>query len=81
MMGWYDGGPGWVGWTVMTVMMLAFWGLVVFGGLALYRSTVAQKRRPRDDDEAERVLDARFARGEIDSDDYEQRRQLLRSGR
>ena len=29
MMGWYNGGPGWGGWIVMTLVMLAFWALVI----------------------------------------------------
>ena len=80
-MGWDDGGLGWAGWALMAGVMLAFWGLVIFGGLALYLSTQAKRGPRQGEDDAERLLDARFGRGEIDKDDYEQRRQLLRSGR
>ena len=81
MMGWYDGGPGWGGWIVMTLMMLAFWALLVFGGIALYRATRPDDSRPsRDNGDAQRLLDERLARGEIDPDDYTKRRELLRSG-
>ncbi len=81
MMWWY-GGPGWAGWLMMSAMMLAFWGLLVFGAVAVYRSLRGTDQRTgggRSD--AERVLDERFARGEIDVDEYTQRRELLRSGR
>jgi putative membrane protein len=82
MMGWYGDGPGWAGWVVMTLMMLAFWGLLVLGGIVLYRSLNRDERRadaPGAD--AEQLLDERFARGEIDAEDYRQRRELLRAGR
>jgi putative membrane protein len=82
MMGWYGDGPGWAGWVVMTMFMLAFWALVVFGGIAVFRSASRVEQRPGDGrDEAERLLDERFARGEIDAEDYQQRRDLLRAGR
>ena len=82
MMGWHDGGPGWAGWFVMATTMLAFWAVLIFGGLAVLR---AMRRDgaggPSGTRDAERVLDERFARGEIDADEYTQRRDLLRSGR
>lgn len=85
MMGWYGDGPGWGGWIVMTLMMLVFWGLLIFGGLAVFKSLRRDDDRGHADrggdgrPEAERILDERFARGEIDADDYRQRRELLRS--
>lgn len=83
---WHDGGIGWGGWVVMTVMMLVFWGLFVFGGIALWQATrrdaAKSPGRPSGDEhgDALRLLDERFARGEVDADDYQQRRELLRSG-
>jgi len=38
MMGWYHDGMGWGGWIIMTVAMVAFWALVVFAVLALFRT-------------------------------------------
>lgn len=82
MMGWYGDGPGWGGWIIMTLMMLAFWALLIFGGLAVWKSMRRDDNRSPDARaDAERVLDERFARGEIDAEDYKQRRELLRSGR
>lgn len=79
MMDWYDGGHfAWGGWVVMTMMMLAFWGLVVAGGVALYRSFRRGDHRQQDAHaDAVRLLDERFARGEIDAADYRERRELL----
>ena len=39
MMGWYNDDMGWGGWVAMTVMMVTFWGLVIFAVIAIYRST------------------------------------------
>ncbi|WP_254666379.1 SHOCT domain-containing protein [Humibacillus sp. DSM 29435] len=65
----------------MTVLMLAFWALVVGGVVALFRN-----RRPAGPDSgttpgrsAENVLDERFARGEIDEQEYHARRAVLHS--
>lgn len=65
---------GWV-WLWMAVMMVIFWGTVVAViVLAIVRRpTVHGSPGPT----ARDVLDARFARGEIDIDDYRQRRSIL----
>jgi putative membrane protein len=82
MMWSYDGGPAWVGWTVMTVMMLAFWALLVFGGVAVYRLRRDRGVRSRDErSDSQRMLDEWFVHGEIDADEYRQCRDLLASGR
>lgn len=75
MMGWYDDGVGWGGWVVMMLSMVAFWGLVVFAVLALFRTGPAGRSGRRDPME---ILDERFARGEIDADDYHARQDALR---
>ena len=81
MMGWYGDGPGWAGWVVMTLMMLVFWGLLVFGGIAVWRSVSRDDHRSREGrHDAEQLLDERFARGEINAEDYRERRELLRTG-
>ncbi len=82
MMWWDDGwGMGWGGWLVMTLVMVAFWALVVFGVVALFRgarpggtpSAGGHPHTPED------LLDERYARGEIDTDEYTARREVLRS--
>ena len=85
MMGWYSGW-GWGGWLGMSLLMLAFWGLVAVGVVALVR-TVRRDDQPRSaeqpmrvsapDAHARDILDERFARGEIDADEYTRRRDLL----
>ncbi len=77
---WHDGwGPG--AWIAMVFVMLVFWTIIVGTVVAIVRSS-----RFRDHDhargrlhDAERILADRFARGEIDADEYRQRSELLRS--
>lgn len=79
MMGWYHDGTGWGGWVLMMVVMVGFWALVVFAVIALFRGTQAHGEwtpdHPRD---PMRILDERFARGEIDEDEYLARSAVLR---
>jgi putative membrane protein len=67
-------GRGW--WWVMGVGWLVFLALVVVLAIVLtrqYRGAGTGTRRPAHD-----VLDERFARGEIDEDEYRRRREALR---
>lgn len=77
----WDNGLGAGQWIWMTVMMVAFWGLIVFGVVALVRSARPGDHAPHPAapgaSDARRILDERFARGEIDADEYAQRRDLL----
>lgn len=78
---WGYGNWGWGSWLVMSLMMLVFWGALIFGGIALWRSAERSDRRPqhRGHPSPEQVLDERFARGEIDAEEYRSRRELLGS--
>ena len=83
MMGWYHDGAGWGGWLLMSLLMVIFWGLVIFGGIAVWRAanrTDGTRGRPSRPS-PEQLLEERFARGEIDVDEFNRRRDLLRSGR
>ncbi len=83
---WWNNGTGWSGmggggWVVMTVVMAAFLALVVVGVVVLGRNG-----RPSVSDSgttpgssAQKVLDERFARGEIDAEEYHARRAVLNS--
>ena len=81
MMGWYQNGMGGGGWIVMILAMVVFWALVVFGVVAIFRGTRdsgtgtgAARRDPME------ILEERFARGEIDVDEYRVRMDVLRAG-
>ena len=81
MMGWDDGGWGVGDWVAMGLMMLVFWGLLAVLVVWLVRSSsgkpggpVQQQNPPSPDV----VLADRFARGEINEDEFTRRRELLR---
>jgi putative membrane protein len=79
MMYWGNGMGGW-GMVLMTVSSLLFWGLVIAGIVALVRyagrgAQVAAPTGPRP--APQQVLAERFARGEIDEEEYTRRLQVL----
>ena len=78
MMGWYDDGMAWGGWLVMLLGMVAFWGLVVWAVVVLFRDTRSSNTRPSHRDPMD-TLGERFARGEIDETEYRARAEVLRA--
>jgi putative membrane protein len=85
----WNNGMGWGGWLLMSMTTVAFWAVVVFGIVALFRGTRdggsrdggSRPGQRDDEDSAQRILEERFARGEIDADEYRQRSQVLHSAR
>ena len=82
----YGAGWGWGAWLAMGVSMVVLWELVIAGGIVLVRSLAGGRNQhpsaTRDAlGEAERILADRFARGEIDEDEYRRRTEVLHSGR
>ncbi|MFF4580177.1 SHOCT domain-containing protein [Streptomyces sp. NPDC001389] len=90
---WYDGGWGWGGWFFVAIVMVLFWALVIAGIVVLVRYLAGghhghQGGPPPPSGEpgwgsrrAEDLLAERFARGEIDEDEYKRRLALLREHR
>jgi putative membrane protein len=83
MMWWYGNGMGAWGYILMTVSMALFWGLIIYGVVALVRY-LARADRGRSDGPTgvqspspEHVLANRFAAGEIDEQDYRHRMDIL----
>ncbi|WP_395298164.1 SHOCT domain-containing protein [Kitasatospora hibisci] len=95
MMYWNDHGMNGWGLGLMTVTMLLFWGLLIFGVVALVRYLGhASQHRPAAYDPPpqppaggapgrptpEQLLAERLARGEIEPDEYRRRMDVLRGG-
>lgn len=72
---WHDGGSSWGAWLGMGVVMLLLASLV---GVAV---TLLLRGRREPGDVASTLLAERFARGDIDQEEYLERRTLLQSGR
>jgi putative membrane protein len=82
MMYWYGSGMSGWGYALMTISMVLFWGAVIFGIVALVR--YAGRGEPQagaapQPPAPERLLAERFARGEIDEDEYQRCLAALRA--
>jgi putative membrane protein len=76
----FYGNGDWSFWEValMAVAMIAFWGLLIWGAYAV----ITGAKRPTNElggDPARRILDERFAKGDINEEEYTRRRELLHS--
>ena len=88
-MWWNDGGSGAGTWFLMSLMMIVFWGGLIALAVWLVHS-LRTDRNPAQPPppslpqpstaRADEVLAERFARGEIDEDEFKRRRALLHSG-
>ena len=78
-MGW--GGMGWGGWVVMILAMGAVWALVGVAGIVIFRGVRRGRTVTPSERDASQILDERFARGEIDVDEYHARQDALRATR
>ena len=79
MMFWYGNGMGGWGYALMTVGTILFWGLVIAGVILLVRY-LARGPQAAENAAPERILAERFARGEIDEEEYRSRLTALRGG-
>ena len=80
MMWWYGNDMGGWGFVLMTVSMVSFWALIIFGAIALVRYLDPPGRFAPPRPTAEQVLAERFAGGEIDVAEYRERVDVLRDG-
>jgi putative membrane protein len=79
MMFWPDHDVSGWGWAAMSVTMVLIWGLIIAGAVllirALNRSTSGSARR--EPATPKELLAERFARGEIDEEEYQRRLAVL----
>ena len=71
---WSWNGASWWWWFLMSGGMLLFWGVVAWVVFEIVRDDRAAGTSPPDPDA---ILAARFARGEIDEDEYRARLDVL----
>ena len=80
----FDYGSGWSGWDLAGtwILMLLFWGVVVWAVVAVVAVVTSGSRRHAIDRsvESRKILDRRLATGEINDDEYRQVRELLEGG-
>jgi putative membrane protein len=82
MLNWHTGWSWW-GWLGMSISMVIFWGLVIWGIVVLMRYLTTPEKSAasslQNNVTPDRVLAERFARGEIDDQEYAHTREILRS--
>lgn len=71
----WHGDWGWGAWLVMSLGMIAFWTLVIW--LFLNAGRTSQNAVTPSERGPEEILADRFARGEIDEDEYQRRLDTL----
>ena len=81
MMWWPNGGMSGGAWVVMAVGMVLFWGLIITGTVLLIRTLnhASGGHVPVARPLPEHLLAERFARGEIEEEEYQRRRAALSS--
>ncbi|WUN23714.1 SHOCT domain-containing protein [Streptomyces sp. NBC_00316] len=79
---WYGHDGGW-GWFAMSVSMVLFWVVIVGIGVLIFRALGRTPEHPHTHIQAgsspEQLLAERFARGEIDEEEYQRRLTTLRA--
>lgn len=70
-------GAGW--WILMSLGMVAFWGLVIWAIVSLARGipNIQRDSEPAEPQTPLEILDRRLARGEVTASEYEEARELL----
>lgn len=74
----YNGGPG--GWWLGGPVMFLIWIAIIFLLFRfVFRGGCRWQHEPRPSDRGRDILAERYARGEIDADEYRERSEMLRS--
>jgi putative membrane protein len=78
---WHMNDVGWGWWLLMSVGMVAFWALRIYGVVWLARGTASQgpqaPQPPAPSESPQQVLERRLAAGEVSVEDYERLRAVL----
>lgn len=71
------GGMGWWGSGMGGIFMILWWGLIIVGLVALVKWLLSVPQHNRPERDALDILKERYARGEIDREEYEATRRDL----
>ena len=82
MMFWYDHDVSGWGWFGMSVGMVLFWALIITALVLVFRAANRPHEHTRTPTAPtpEQILSERFARGEIDEEEYQRRLNALHAG-
>jgi putative membrane protein len=79
--GWrhYGWGPGmmWGWWGMGWIFMIVFWGLIIVGLIFLIRSLIRATKTSKGEESALDILKKRYARGEMNKEEFEQKKKDL----
>jgi len=70
--GWGFGGLWWI----MPILMIAFWGLIIWGIVMLVRRSSPSASGPKDESALE-ILKRRYAAGEIGKEEFEEKKKAI----
>lgn len=80
MMNWDTGGWGSGDWVAMSTIMVVFLGVLIAFAAWVVRSARSDRGSSGSVDSVDTLLAERFARGEIDGEEFTRSRELLRRG-
>jgi putative membrane protein len=72
-------GLGWGWWVLMTLGMVGFWSLIVYGIVWLTRAQPATSAEREPPEPPEEILKRRLAKGELTLEDYERLIEAVRA--
>jgi len=74
---WFSWGFGGFGW-IMLIIMIVFWGLIIWGIVALVRwLSHSGRSSPTPHETALEILKRRYASGEITKEEFEEKKRVI----
>jgi putative membrane protein len=70
-------GMMWGWWGMSWIFMIIFWGLVILGLIFLIRWLAGKRKDTKSEESALDILRRRYARGEINQEEFEQKKRGL----
>ncbi|MCO5386891.1 MAG: SHOCT domain-containing protein [Desulfosporosinus sp.] len=72
----YGNGSWWIGLVMMAVHIL-FWGFIIWFGVSLFNRSGGRSKLTNGGNEAMEILRERYAKGEIDTVEFNRRKEVL----